>query len=456
MNPDSFLAPASRLRSSRFRDRASSALRPLLGIDGQLARNVGRVERVPVLSDTYRGARGGRHPPLPLGEPTLRTTLRRRYAARAQASLLSDESASAESQARGTTTEEVPTGSARGSDWDRCDLRIGLAIGQLGVPRPSPEPIRPTDVAAAPRPDREAGEIRLLRLELSLRQHARRLQLPQVLQTLERVVLRRCGGRLRLVRVVLIGGTLFPQRLAWRRDTRLDTAVAVPATTAVLATPLSNPGMVSPSFRSFELRPGPLSSSRAEMSAFTRILPVATSCAPLCRSAVANGAAHVFSYTIGAAEQPGSIASAPHGRRRRATQTKPFEDRELRIPSTAKSWRSRPTIVPSVPSSRRPGRAPGSARGRRDARGGNASPVGCLSAAIRRRRSRWAGAQRPYRSRLPPRTHAAAAVRRIREPSGTDAHHTAASAPRFDPSVVRSTSDAVERCARCRTDARGP
>src|SRR5881394_454327 len=34
-----------------------------------------------------------------------------------------------------------------------------------------------------------------------------------------------------------------PQRSAWRRDTRLLTAVAVPATTAVRATPLSSPGI---------------------------------------------------------------------------------------------------------------------------------------------------------------------------------------------------------------------
>src|SRR5690348_1887316 len=36
------------------------------------------------------------------------------------------------------------------------------------------------------------------------------------------------------------------QRFACRRDTRLDTAVAVPATTAVRATPRRSPGMVGP------------------------------------------------------------------------------------------------------------------------------------------------------------------------------------------------------------------
>src|SRR5690349_6963162 len=36
------------------------------------------------------------------------------------------------------------------------------------------------------------------------------------------------------------------QRLAWRRETRLLTAVAVPATTAVRATPRSNPGIRDP------------------------------------------------------------------------------------------------------------------------------------------------------------------------------------------------------------------
>jgi hypothetical protein len=35
------------------------------------------------------------------------------------------------------------------------------------------------------------------------------------------------------------------QRPAWRRDTRFDTAVAVPATTAVRATPRSSPGIYS-------------------------------------------------------------------------------------------------------------------------------------------------------------------------------------------------------------------
>src|SRR5687768_6373982 len=36
------------------------------------------------------------------------------------------------------------------------------------------------------------------------------------------------------------------QRPAWRRETRLDTAVAVPATTAVRATPRRSPGMAVP------------------------------------------------------------------------------------------------------------------------------------------------------------------------------------------------------------------
>src|SRR3954471_9023676 len=39
------------------------------------------------------------------------------------------------------------------------------------------------------------------------------------------------------------GWSLYPQRVACRRDTRLLTAVAVPATTAVRATPRSSPGI---------------------------------------------------------------------------------------------------------------------------------------------------------------------------------------------------------------------
>ena len=58
------------------------------------------------------------------------------------------------------------------------------------------------------------------------------------------------------------------QRLAWRRDTRLETAVAVPATTAVRATPLSSPGMSS-SFLVCGLpdQPASVASSEAAMSA---------------------------------------------------------------------------------------------------------------------------------------------------------------------------------------------
>ena len=40
------------------------------------------------------------------------------------------------------------------------------------------------------------------------------------------------------------GTNPYDQRVAWRRETRLLTAVAVPAMTAVRATPRSSPGMV--------------------------------------------------------------------------------------------------------------------------------------------------------------------------------------------------------------------
>src|SRR4051794_41722548 len=41
--------------------------------------------------------------------------------------------------------------------------------------------------------------------------------------------------------------SLAAHRPAWRRDTRLETAVAVPAMTAVRATPRMRPGMFAPS-----------------------------------------------------------------------------------------------------------------------------------------------------------------------------------------------------------------
>src|SRR4029453_4482134 len=49
-------------------------------------------------------------------------------------------------------------------------------------------------------------------------------------------------------------------------------------------------------------------SSSASISALIGPRPYATSCAPALRSAVANGAAHVFSYTRIAAAAPGSTA----------------------------------------------------------------------------------------------------------------------------------------------------
>src|SRR6516165_6414880 len=42
------------------------------------------------------------------------------------------------------------------------------------------------------------------------------------------------------------GSSCAAQRFAWRRDTRFETAVAVPATTAVRATPRMSPGMMCP------------------------------------------------------------------------------------------------------------------------------------------------------------------------------------------------------------------
>ena len=60
---------------------------------------------------------------------------------------------------------------------------------------------------------------------------------------------RRQRARAPARRSLLIAGSSWAQRLAWRRLTRLETDVAVPATTAVRAMPRSSPGITS-SFRS--------------------------------------------------------------------------------------------------------------------------------------------------------------------------------------------------------------
>ncbi|MFC7760744.1 hypothetical protein ACFQY4_24035 [Catellatospora bangladeshensis] len=76
-----------------------------------------------------------------------------------------------------------------------------------------------------------------------------------------------------------------------RRETRLDTAVAVPAITAVRATPRISP-MIIPPFRG---RVGYAPASATASSSCTGIRPLATICAPPRRQARASGAAQTFS-----------------------------------------------------------------------------------------------------------------------------------------------------------------
>ena len=85
------------------------------------------------------------------------------------------------------------------------------------------------------------------------------------------------------------------QRFAWRRETRLLTEVAVPAMTAVRATPRSNPGMfvwlLAVQFVRVAAAASACSSisSRAARTAWISIRPLATSCPPERRSATATG-----------------------------------------------------------------------------------------------------------------------------------------------------------------------
>ena len=94
-------------------------------------------------------------------------------------------------------------------------------------------------------------DLRLLSRELLFREDALVLQIGQLLELLDRVRCRRRSRRRRRLVVLLCGGGCSAycasfwsdQRLACRRETRLETAVAVPATTAVRATPLISPGI---------------------------------------------------------------------------------------------------------------------------------------------------------------------------------------------------------------------
>ena len=97
----------------------------------------------------------------------------------------------------------------------------------------------------------------LLHLELGVGEHALLLELAELLELLQLALMSSPAAARRRPAGGGAGGcadcccsyccwSCAPQRPAWRRETRFDTAVAVPATTAVLATPLSRPGMINP------------------------------------------------------------------------------------------------------------------------------------------------------------------------------------------------------------------
>ena len=92
-----------------------------------------------------------------------------------------------------------------------------------------------------------AGEdLGLLRRELLVGQDALSVQLTELLELGERVVAagrRSCGRGSAAAAAEPAAGPAAAHLLAWRRDTLLDTWVAVPAMTAVRATPRMRPGM---------------------------------------------------------------------------------------------------------------------------------------------------------------------------------------------------------------------
>ena len=85
-------------------------------------------------------------------------------------------------------------------------------------------------------------DFRLLGLEFGVGEDALGFQFRELLQLGDGVPGRRRRRRRWLLRILLF--FLPAQRLACLRDTRFDTAVAVPAMTAVRATPRRSPGMV--------------------------------------------------------------------------------------------------------------------------------------------------------------------------------------------------------------------
>ena len=194
-------------------------------------------------------------------------------------------------------------------------------------------------------------DLGLLGRELLLGEDALRLQVGQLLQ------LRDLAGRGRPWRVeaVAAGRTPVPAAgspapaatsvPAWRRDTRLETEVAVPAITAVRATPRSSPGMVL-SFRARtwprrpRARPAALAPGCGRTLRAGRRLPA---------SAFANGAAQRFSNTISNAAVPGSIAfpASSLSSSDRSPEDAPSKTAKSAFPSPSMSPISRALVEPS-------------------------------------------------------------------------------------------------------------
>ena len=179
---------------------------------------------------------------------------------------------------------------------------------------------------------RSAGEnLRLLCGELFLGQYSGCFELSKLLKLSKHVVLGRCGRLWRGWRRTVLRAACCSSSprlaaccsaaccsswadhlLACRRDTRLDTAVAVPAIAAVRATPRISPILLvlSPSLRRLNLRLFSLECVEPAITSSAGIRPLAMSSASPRLMAATKGAAHVFSYRSRATTFPGSMSSA--------------------------------------------------------------------------------------------------------------------------------------------------
>ena len=148
-----------------------------------------------------------------------------------------------------------------------------------------------------------AEDLGLLGRELGIGEDALVAQLAELGELREHVVRvrrrrwwrgRRLGVlRLRVLRLLVLllpyaDWSFWAQRLAWRRETRLLTAVAVPATTAVRAMPRRSPGMSVPFVQDSTGVERGHEGLRGDVA-------LATSWPPASRAARANGSDHRFS-----------------------------------------------------------------------------------------------------------------------------------------------------------------